>query len=165
MIKRELLQAGDVLLYRGTGVYGFVIRVKTWHQIGHVEVYHGHGVSAASRDGQGVNIYPLREDKLCNVLRPNVPFRVSAADRFVASMRGTPYGWWDLANFTGWHVDAKGIVCSPFATLDLRAGGVPVFNSEPANLIAPFQFLLSEHLTDITSDIMAAPVLTPALTT
>lgn len=143
------LRPGDVMLYKPSGLYGWIIKVKTWHSISHVEVYHGGGISAASRDGKGVNFYPVRLDGLAYVLRPTIPFDKAKADAFVSSMLGTPYGWLDLLDFVGISVDKKGIVCSPFATLDLRAAGIPVFNDEPANLIAPFEFLDSEHLQEI----------------
>lgn len=145
------LRSGDVLLYGPSGVYGWAIRLKTWHPVAHVEVYWGDGQSTASRDGKGVGIYPFRRDKLTHILRPAC-FNPESASVYVQAMLGTPYGWADLLNFMGVKVDKKGIVCSPYATEVLRAGGVPVFNNEPSNDIAPFQFLLSEHLTDLPLD-------------
>jgi len=144
------LLPGDVLLYKPKGLYGWLIRVKTWHPIAHVEIDMGDGMSAASRDGKGPGYYPNRFTDLAYVLRPRVPFDLAAAKRYVDSTIGLPYGWADLLNFIGVTIDARGIVCSPFATEVLRAGGVPVFNSERSNLIAPFQFLDSELLQDVT---------------
>lgn len=145
------MKHGDVLLYRGTGLYGRLIALKTWHPVGHVEISLGGGRSVASRDGKGVGEYDHRAKDLYAVLRPNVPFDAAAARRFFRKWQGTLYGWLDLLNFIGMNVDANGIVCSPFATRYLRAGGVPVFNTEPAEKIAPFQFLLSELLDQIWS--------------
>ncbi len=152
------LRPGDVLLYRGSGVYGWLIRLKTWHPIGHVEVYVGDRQSAASRDGKGVNIYPLRMDGLAYVLRPIEPFDLAAALRwYEREAKGLPYGWLDLLQFVGQNVNRKGVVCSPFATQLLRAGGIPIFNDEPAEKIAPFQFLTSERLVRIWNvDVAAA---------
>lgn len=147
----EHLRPGDVLLYKSTGLFSWLIRVKTWHAVSHVEVYIGAGQSAASRDGKGTGLYPLREDGLVSVLRPVVPFqRAAALDWYHREAKGLPYGWADLLQFTGLNVDRRGIVCSPFATLFLRAGGVPVFNAEPANKIAPFQFATSELLREVS---------------
>lgn len=137
------LQAGDVLLYRGSGLFGWLIRLKTWHDVGHVEVYVGHRQSVASRDGKGVDLYPLRTAGLITVCRPKLPVDVLAGLTWFHGMRGTPYGWLDLANFLGLTVDKRGIVCSPFATLFCRAEGLDPFNGEPANDIAPFEFALS----------------------
>jgi hypothetical protein len=144
------LQSGDVLLYRPKGVYGWVIRVHTGHAIAHVEIAMSPTQSAASRDGKGVGYYPTRTTELAAVLRPKVPFDLKAATTYVDSMVGTPYGWVDLLNFVSLSIDTKGIVCSPFVTNVLRAGGVQVFNTAPANSIAPFEFADSELLVDVT---------------
>lgn len=142
------LQAGDVLLYGPIGVFGWVISVKTWHKIAHCEIYWGEGKSAASRDGLGVDLYPMRTSELIYVLRP-AKFNKDLATPYVEATLGTPYGWWDLLNFIGADLDARGIICSTFVTNVLRAGGVSVFNRENANDIAPFQFLTSELLTEV----------------
>lgn len=150
----RILLPGDVLLYTGRGLYGRLIQIHTWHRIGHVEVAIGHGQSVASRDGIGVNQYDLRMKDLARVLRPKVPFDLPAAMRwFEQGAKGQPYGWGDLLQFVGIPVQAPGIVCSPFATLFLRAGGVPIFNTEQAELIAPFEFELSELMTDVTEGV------------
>lgn len=146
--KQEDLKPGDVLLYRPKGIFGYLIRVKTWHRISHVEVYLGSGLSSASRDGQGVNLYPLRLSELAYVLRPKpgLQFDAIRAHDFTANHAGTPYGWADLLDFAGFHVDTKGVVCSPWAAMVLRDNGWPIFDGEPPNLIAPFQFKTSELL-------------------
>jgi hypothetical protein len=64
------LKPGDVLLYKPKGLFGWLIRVKTWHKIAHVECYVGDGLSVASRDGKGVGKYPLRSSELAVVCRP-----------------------------------------------------------------------------------------------
>lgn len=144
------LQAGDVMLFTASGLYGRIIALKTWHPISHVEVYVGDGQSAASRDGKGVGLYPVRSADLAYVLRPTVPFQSSAALYwFYKEANGLPYGWADLLRFVGLKVNTRGLVCSPFATLLLRAGAVPIFNREDAELIAPFQFLTSELLAEV----------------
>lgn len=144
------LRPGDVLLYKPTGAFGWIIRLKTWHPVGHVEVFMGNCQSTASRDGIGAAFYPWREKDLLHVLRLNVPFDIVGADRYARKMIGTPYGWLDLLHFSGfWNKDTPGIVCSPYVTNVLRAGGVPIFNDEDANDVAPFQFLTSELLTKV----------------
>ncbi len=154
------LQAGDVLLYRPKGFYGWAIRFHTGIAIGHVEVCIGDGHSIASRDGQGVGIYPVRTSELVYVLRPNVPFDVAGAMAwFDKNGKGQPYGWLDLLQFFGYEVNAKGMVCSPCATYVMRAAGVPVFGSVKAEKIAPKDFLLTNLLRDVTSgDALIAPI-------
>lgn len=146
-----MLQSGDVLLYGPKGFFGKVIAFKTWHPIAHVEVYIGDDHAVASRDGQGVGLYVARTGDIKHVLRPNVPLDLVAALHWFETVKGQPYGWMDLLQFAGFGANGKGMVCSPCATEFLRAGGVPVFGNEPAIKIAPFQFLLSELLTDVTA--------------
>lgn len=143
-MKIETLKAGDCLLYKPTGFFGRLISLKTWHPISHVEVFvdkENGGMSVASRDGKGVNFYPTRTAQLVHVLRPNVSLDLAVGLRYARRMIGTPYGWADLANFVGWNIDSKGIVCSPFATEFYRACGWNIFPLDEANDIAPFQFL------------------------
>lgn len=109
----------------------------------------GAGESVASRDGQGVHFYPTRYDGLAAVMRP-ATFHLSDAMRAIIPLLGAKYGWWDLLNFMGLHINTKGIVCSSFATLVLRAAGVPVFDGLDANRVAPCHFLHSPLLTKVT---------------
>lgn len=147
-----ILQPGDCLLYRPSGPFGWIIRVKTWHRISHIEIYLGGGKSSASRDGLGVNIYPLRTSQLAYVLRPKFHFDAAVATAFTEKNAGTPYGWLDLLDFTGFiNIDKKGIVCSPWATLVFRLFK-PIFNTEEPNLVAPFEFLESEDFVQVWSD-------------
>lgn len=137
------LLPGDCLLYRPSGVFGWIIKAKTWHAISHVEVWDGHGQSWASRDGLGVNLYPNRLADIDTVMRPRMPVDLDTARRWAASMIGTPYGWGDLLEFVNVTHDFKGIVCSPFATEWYRAGGLDPFNGEDSAKIAPFEFTVT----------------------
>jgi hypothetical protein len=141
MAAQLYLKPGDILLYRPKGTFGWLIFAKTWHKISHVEIYDGGYKSLASRDGIGVDRYPLRLTELAYVLRPQVPLNLTAGRAYFDSMKGTPYGWWDLLDFSGFNVDTKGIVCSPFAAGFLRACGWAIFPTDPVNKVAPFQFL------------------------
>jgi hypothetical protein len=148
------LVAGDVLLYHGRGLYGRIIQFHTGHPIGHVECYLGAERSFASRDRIGVNFYDLRTADLTYVCRPRIPFNLTAALAWAVPQIGTPYGWLDLLAFIDVNVDGKGIVCSPAVTLFQRAGTIEPFNGEPANKIAPFQFLTSNvyDIYEVTPD-------------
>lgn len=137
------LLPGDVLLYRAKGLFGRIIALKTWHNISHVEIFVGNSQSVASRDGKGTGLYPWRLTELELVCRPIVAFDLAKAMVWFHEQPHCGYGWADLLQFMGWNVDRKGIVCSPFATLFSRAGGLDPFNGEPPNKIAPFEFALS----------------------
>jgi hypothetical protein len=150
------LKAGDVLLYKPKGLFGWFIRVKTWHAVAHVECYIGDGFSVASRDGIGVGKYPLRTSELVTVCRPidavvlNWPRALAWFDR----QKGTRYGWIDLLQFAGLNVDADGIVCSPFIARFCRMLGYDPFNGEDPQKVAPFEFALSNcyALYDVNDD-------------
>jgi hypothetical protein len=157
------LKRGDVLLYKPKGVFGWIIRVKTWHPISHVECYVGDGFSVASRDGIGVGRYPLRASELAVVCRPksDIPTQLGPgvfdwprAMAWFDRQKGTPYGWADLLQFAGWNIDANGIVCSPFIARFVRMLGYDPFNGESAERIAPFQFELSNcyEIYEVSAD-------------
>lgn len=141
MTTADILKPGDCLLYKPKGAFGKLIALKTWHSISHVEVYNGNSQSWASRDGKGVNLYPLRETELAYVLRPTVALNLLGGRQYATSMIGTPYGWLDLLAFINVSKDSKGIVCSPFATAFYRACGWSIFPTDPVNKVAPFMFL------------------------
>lgn len=160
------LKPGDTLLYRPAGKFGLLIAVKTWHRISHVEVYDGNLKSLASRDGLGVDRYPLRLSELAYVLRPQVKLDLEAGRKYFDSLKGTPYGWLDLANFVGLPVDRGGIVCSPFATGFYRAAGWNIFPTDPVNKVAPFQFLDllgPEYAVAYGPDVLSKTLATPRL--
>lgn len=137
------LMAGDIMLYRPVGIFGWLISVKTWHSISHVEIYDGGMKSVASRDGIGVGRYPIRFSELRYVLRYSGTYNLTAARAWFQTMRGMPYGWAALLDFVDPTnlIKGKGIVCSPFAAGYLRAAGWNVFPTDPIERVAPFQFL------------------------
>lgn len=149
-----LLQPGDLMLYKpgARSFFGWLIRIKTWHAISHVEVYVGDGKSFASRDGIGTNIYPMRLSDLVLVRKPNLPFNIAKALAGFYRTGHQPYGWLDLLQFMGAPVDAKGVVCSPAATDFIRDGDVPVFGREPSIKIAPMQLALTELYRDVWTE-------------
>ncbi len=140
-----LLRPGDCLLYRPTSLFGRLVALKTWHAVSHVEVYAGSGQSFASRDGQGVDLYPLRLDGLRDVLRPVTPFDLAQAAAWFAAVRGQKYDWWGLFRFfTIGRGKPDRMFCSELATRLYRHSGIEPFQpDEDADLVAPFEFLLS----------------------
>ncbi len=138
------LQPGDILLYYEPGFVDWCISFRTWSDVAHVEIYLGDGLSTASRNGIGVDIYPLRLDGLQYVRRPVVPFDLAAARVFAAKMRGTPYGYADLGRFYLLKIPTKGLICSQYGDLLLRAGSVIAFAEDyPAGAVSPRDFRLT----------------------
>ena len=148
MITEASLRPGDCLLYAPSGLFGWLITIKTWHPIAHCEVYIGNGQSVAARDGLGVAIYPIRFDQLAYVLTPNIPFSLARAQAWFATVAGQKYDWWGLLRFA-WRARVVAsnrdnrMFCSEFVTRYYRRGGLDPFNKSDADAIAPFQFLTS----------------------
>lgn len=148
------LRPGDTLLYYTKwDLVDFLIAVRTWADVAHIEVCRGGGLSWASRNGVGFNAYPLRRDGLRYVLRPVGPFDFAGAEAEAAKLRGAPYGWADLLAFYGLRVNCKGVICSQAGDVVLRGGGVAAFSDEYfAGAVSPRDFLVSPALTVIWRD-------------
>lgn len=151
MITEASLKPGDCLVYAPTGVFGWIIAIKTWHWIAHTETYIGNGQSVASRDGLGVDIYPTRFAQLAYVLTPNQPFSLESSMDWFATVDGQGYDWLGLLRFA-WRSrvvptqrEMNKQFCSEFTTRFYRKGGIDPFNKADADSIAPFQFLLSPY--------------------
>jgi len=130
------LQPGDVLLYSKSDFFGWVTSFRTFSPVVHVEIYEGGGLSLASRNGIGVNRYPLRLAQLAAVLRPRQKVDTDAMRTWFEQkynpasgkgVRGRPYGWLDLLRFYNVKVNTDGWICSQFVAQALRAGGLSVF--------------------------------------
>lgn len=156
---RRILEAGDCLLYGPTDWFGWVIAVKTWRRVAHVEVYAGDEESMASRNGVGVNLYPLREEGICAVLRMNSVnrerFNWAAAGAYFEDVRGQRYDWLGLLCFT--LAVRQGapdkLFCSEFATNWYRAGGCQVFSPRvSADTMCPGDFLESSEFDEVWSE-------------
>ena len=155
MISPYLLP-GDCLLYKPSSLFGQIIRIKTWHNVAHCEVYAGNAASWASRDGLGVASYPLRTDQLVYVLRPTVPLNLTAATAWATSVSGTKYGWLELLNFVGLPINAGGMFCSQFLTEYYRHAGWTMFIEDPPSRVAPFEFLnlVGAGFTDVSTELV-----------
>ncbi len=154
MTRVDLLP-GDHLLYRPNSFWGTLIAVKTVQWVSHVEVFVGQqddantsGYSVASRDGIGVNRYPLRTSGLYYVLRPNQPFDLSLALQWFDTVKGQKYDWVGLSRFvipreipTG---NNNKMFCSEFTTRLDRAGKFNPFGRYiDADAVAPASYLYS----------------------
>jgi len=148
------LQPGDTLLYSRSDIFGLITAFKTWSPAVHVEKYEGNNLSLASRNGIGVNRYPLRLEQLCAVLRPKQAIDMEAVRKWFevphsplyldGGVRHRPYGWLDLLRFYGLRIPTEGWICSQFAALADRAGGLASFAREYyAGTIDPGDFFVS----------------------
>lgn len=145
----NLVLPGDVLLYKGDGFFSNLIFLKTWHEISHCECYVGGGKSAASRDGIGVGLYPLRSKGLVGIYRPK-DFDLESAMAWFQTVDGQKYDWVGLLRFAWFKSVPSGnngkMFCSEFLTRFLRAGGCDPFPREDADAVAPYQFSITPAL-------------------
>ena len=145
MTLEDFLQPGDVLLFSRQGFYNRLIMLKTWSKVSHCECYTSAGLTVASRNGKGVNIYKMDTTGLACIMRPRVPFDLKAAmEWYVADAHGQKYDWIGLLAFFSakWQGKENGrMFCSEFCTRFLRAGGVDPFLGYDADGVAPSDFL------------------------
>lgn len=149
------LRAGDLLLYRPSGLWGWIIAVKTWSRFSHCEVYIGSNECVASRE-TGVNLYPLRMEGLGAVLRPYVPIDMPRATAwFYSHACGQKYDWLGLLCFTlaVKHGSRKRMFCSEFGTRFYRSGKVHVIAPHwDADRVAPGSFLMTPAFEVVWTD-------------
>lgn len=153
----SILQVGDCLLYRPSSVFGWLIAVKTFTRISHVEVYVGGGKSFTSRDGKGVDIYPLRTDGLAAVRRPVSPLpNLDKALAWTQLVRGQAYDFKDLWTFllmgkpSG---DPLKMICSESVACWYKEVGYEAVNLDVnSEAIAPADFYKTGALRTIWKD-------------
>lgn len=146
LINLSILKPGDVLLYNGTGFISFMIRTKTWSDVSHCETYLGNGMSAASRDGIGVNTYPFRFDGLLYVLRPTVPIDFDRGLDWHQHVRGQAYDTFGLLR--SFFSQGRGNIgrqwCSEHtARMANRMGYYPFHDSYDNEKVSPSMFKIS----------------------
>jgi len=156
------LLPGDHLIYGPTPVKKNVVDwlideaicIKTWSRDAcHIEIYTGHEISIASRNGKGVNQYAFRASELTHVLRPYCMVNLAPAmEWFNLTARGQTYDWKGLLCFTlaVKQGSRDKMFCSEFATRWDRYAGIRSFAVNfDADLIAPGSFLMSPEFNDL----------------
>lgn len=145
------IEPGDCLLYRPSSFFGWLIAIKTWNAISHVEIYAGDKHSYASRDGRGVNYYRFRRRGLKYVLRAdNTLLNMEAMKIEFLKHKGESYDWLNILFFgtIGCIIGrANRKICSTLATILYRAAGLQIFGTYTAEGISPAQFLMTEDLS------------------
>jgi len=157
-----LFKPGDLLLYRNTwSLISWLIRVKTWSDVNHVEVYIGDGHVVAARAG-GCKVYPVDLKHLHYVWRPRPDVPGQAAVNLTAAMdwffngaticgywmppaNGTAYDFLGLFRFflVGKQSTTKNF-CSELSLRWLRAGGFHPFPTPiDADRVWPGGFIYS----------------------
>lgn len=130
------------------------IRLKTWAPkplgISHVEMANSGASAFASRDGRGVQTYPIDLDpkRLVAVLRSLFPLDMDEVRRLHAFCVGQAYDWKGLFRFFTWGKQSQDKqFCSEYVMRLARAGGLEPFTQDTdADLVAPCQFMMSPNL-------------------
>lgn len=169
------LQPLDICLYFTNTFVDWVIAVKTYCMIGHVEVAWTPGTSVAARSS-GVKQYPFRRLGLKRIVRHRSPIDFPAAQAwFSANAAGKKYNWAGLLAFDWpgdqqlplWSKYEKGRwFCSELGCDLLRAAGCrPFADGWPSIKVPPALFITSPNLDLIWSSDpnakYAAPVVAP----
>ena len=158
------LLPGDCLLYSSGGPLPWVIKLKTWSPVSHVEVYRGACESFAAR-APGVDTFRFRSEGLYEILRPNgSPLDLTAAiawfdqpfdPKTETGVTGQLYDAWGLTRFfrfpwTEPSLDKQ--FCSELATRLYRlcrtASGAlfcPFATRYDADLVSPGMFRASDE--------------------
>lgn len=147
------LRPGDVLLYSGTGAVARLIRIKTWSNVSHAELYVGDGRTVTARIWGGVDYYPLALPGLRYVYRLTHQrwHRDRALAMFEAHMRGQRYDLIGLL-LVFYAVrqgrENQAAHCSETVTRVLRWGLVEPFATDfDADAVAPAQFMQTPAFT------------------
>jgi hypothetical protein len=142
------LLPGDHLLYGpGRSIFNRIVCLKTWSPVSHIEIYVGHSVSVASRNGIGVRQFPVRLTDLAFVLRPLQPVNMAPAMAwFASSAKGQAYDWKGLLCFVlaVKQGSRDKMFCSEFATRWDRHAFIHSFSPTwDADKVAPGNYLMS----------------------
>lgn len=152
-----ILRPGDHLLYYTNCLADWIICVKTWSDVGHIEVFAGYGdsphypCSVAAR-AKGVDLFPFRSPGLRYVLRPKVWNEAEAWKWFQGVAKGQKYDWLGLLCFSLAVKQGRPhhMFCSEFARNLDRAAGCPSFADDwPGDLTPPMLFKSSDAFTRI----------------
>lgn len=158
---RTLIEPGDVLGYHGHGAFSTLIRLKTWAPfpgVSHVELANSSASVFASRDGKGVQTYPLdATDRLVIIWRPLPALDMDAVRAFHAACVGQKYDVFGLFRFfTLGEQSQDKQFCSEYVVRLLRRGihcekhGDDLFFHDcDADLIPPWWFAISPAIEEV----------------
>lgn len=157
--KEKYLLPGDILLFRSPGFFSWLIRIKTGGHFSHVELYVGNGTVWASRNGLGVERYPLDLDHVVGVLRPTKRLNWAKGIKWFETVaRGQKYDWLGLLNFyiAKWQGgENKKMFCSEFIVRVFRAFEAPLFDYHvDADGVAPCDIPHSSYVKYITGEVL-----------
>lgn len=142
---KSILKPGHLLLYRASSIFGYAIAAFSGSRISHIEMYRGDGISYASRDGIGVDEYPLRIKDLDLVLEAVEPLDMNRVAIGFAGKIGHRYdNATILKHATFGLVGGKPMaeVCSEVQAYLVRVGGLErAFGDKQPDEVKPSDFV------------------------
>jgi hypothetical protein len=153
---RHLIKPGDLLTYSPQSVLGWIIWLKTWHPVAHVEAYVGDGKSIAARAFKGVHFYDVKTDHVNGIFRSRYSLDLQKGlDWFCKEAEGQSYDYKGLLGFNNLvkNGDHSKQFCSELLTRFYRKCEInPVATWEDADEVAPFQLGISEAFDVVWMD-------------
>lgn len=147
---KKLLLPGDILLFDRGGLFSAIIKFKRGEKYSHVEIFDGGDHTWASRNGIGVNYYPLDLNGIAAIYRTRKPLDLVKADAWSETVEGQGYDWVGLLSFAWAQFQGREngkMFCSEFVTRFCRAGGVNLFSAETdADAVSPGLIPYSEEV-------------------
>jgi len=151
-----ILQPGDAILYFSHDFGSWLIALKTWTKVAHIEFTGAIKSAIPAASESGVNAYPLRLDGVAAVMRPKsrlISSRLTLGLK--PTRRATPMtgvAFFALRSPAG-EGRSTPIFCSEFGTHYYRAAGLEPFNPRwPAVRVPPSFFLVSPAFEKIWTD-------------
>lgn len=150
---RTLIQPGDTLLYDTNGFFGKLIKFKRGEKYTHIELFVGGDRDVGSRDGEGVNNYPLRVNDIAAIYRSIEPMNLEAGLAWFETVKGQTYDWFGLLSFAWAKLRGKEngkMFCSEFWVRFMRACGVEPFNAAvDADAVSPEMATYSDKMSPV----------------
>lgn len=147
---------GDVVLHRPSSIKGWMVAVKTYTHISHLEVYIGEGKSISARYPTGVHVYPFLNEHIAYILRPDGPLDIPAGLRwFYSEADGQKFDFWGQMVFflAARHGAHDRMWCSELGVRFLRhCGHHPFARWWDADRTPPSLFLASPHFDMVWHD-------------
>lgn len=140
----EILIPGDHLLYSRPGFWSKTIKIKTWSNFSHVEVYLGEGKSFSSREKIGTGIFGLAKDFVC-ILRPTDIIYMDIAVKWAEKVSGQSYDYLGLLRFftLGKQSEDKQFCSEAVTRFDRMGNFDPFAKHYDADLVSPGMFYSS----------------------
>lgn len=131
----KVLQPGDMLVYSSHGVFGWLIKKKTYSQYTHVAIYIGGGKQREFKEGVGAQEVPLRITNLVMVRRPRGVWDRAKSDQFWDEVKDQGYDYTGLffSFMAVWQGrQNNSMFCSEYVARDYKISvdGEPLFSED-----------------------------------